>query len=71
MLCTYHHPQFPPEVSSVQIWLYKDVKNASNLRTKIVHASTAVGEQGDAEREAVNFAFIDARLVRRTAVLAS
>ncbi|KAI0250507.1 CGI-121-domain-containing protein [Lactifluus subvellereus] len=57
---TFAYPHFS---STVQVALFKHVTNAANLRARIVRASTLEGREGDAEREAVNFAFIDARLV--------
>jgi EKC/KEOPS complex subunit CGI121/TPRKB len=39
------------------------VENASSLRQRIIKAATMQGRKGEIEREAVNFAFIDARLV--------
>jgi EKC/KEOPS complex subunit CGI121/TPRKB len=47
----------------VHIALYTGVSNAATLRQRIINAASATGPEGDAEREAVNFAFIDARLV--------
>jgi len=57
-------PHFDPKHSQVHIALFRDVTNAASLKSRIVAAATAKGEHGDKEREAVNFAFIDARLVR-------
>jgi hypothetical protein len=59
---TFVYPHFS---SIVQIALFKHVTNAANLRARIVRASTLEGREGDVEREAVNFSFVDARLVRR------
>jgi hypothetical protein len=42
---------------------YINVSNAHLLKKRIINASTAQGTEGDQEREAVSFAFIDARLV--------
>ncbi|KAI9466554.1 CGI-121-domain-containing protein [Lactarius psammicola] len=53
-----------PHFSSIaHIALFNRVTNAVELRTRIVRASNLEGDEGDAEREAVNFAFVDARLV--------
>ncbi|KAL1747756.1 kinase binding protein CGI-121-domain-containing protein [Schizophyllum fasciatum] len=49
----------PPELSVCHTALYTGVKNAGAIRARIVAAATA----GDAERAAVDFAFVDARLV--------
>ncbi len=55
-----------PHFSSIaHVALFDYVTNAAELRARIVRASILEGDEGDAEREAVNFAFIDARLVRR------
>jgi EKC/KEOPS complex subunit CGI121/TPRKB len=55
--------RFPHFDASIYIALFNNVENASSLRTRLVTASTMTGEEGEAERAAVNFAFIDARLV--------
>jgi EKC/KEOPS complex subunit CGI121/TPRKB len=57
---------YPHFGSTVHVALFKHVTNAARLRARIVRASTLEGTEGDVEREAVNFAFVDARLVRRT-----
>jgi EKC/KEOPS complex subunit CGI121/TPRKB len=49
--------------SAVHVALFVNVTNAAKLRSRIIRASTLQGAQGEAEREAVNFAFVDARLV--------
>jgi EKC/KEOPS complex subunit CGI121/TPRKB len=56
----YHYPHFG---ASIYVALFNNVQNASSLRARLVVASTMTGEEGEAERAAVNFAFIDARLV--------
>jgi EKC/KEOPS complex subunit CGI121/TPRKB len=43
--------------------LYTSVKNAGALKKRIISASLADGPEGEAERDAVDFAFIDASLV--------
>jgi EKC/KEOPS complex subunit CGI121/TPRKB len=62
----FSFPQFPAPSSLVHAALYTQVTNATALRKRIIDASTAQGPQGDQEREAVNFSFINARLVRRS-----
>ena len=61
---SFRYPHFPDDCSAVHVALFTDVKNSAEIRTRIVRASQLEGLDGDAEREAVNFAFIDARLVR-------
>ncbi|KAF8189715.1 kinase binding protein CGI-121-domain-containing protein [Pholiota molesta] len=58
-----HYPQFDAQHSQVSIALFRNVTNAGAAKARIIAAATAEGEAGDAEREAVNFAFIDARLI--------
>ncbi|KAF9563355.1 CGI-121-domain-containing protein [Agrocybe pediades] len=58
-----HYPQFDPEHSHVHVALLRGVTNAAALKSRIIAASTTEGEFGEKEREAVNFAFIDARLI--------
>lgn len=60
---------FPHLGASVHAALFHDVKNAALLRARLISASTMTGDEGMKEREAVNFAFIDARLVRYTSDL--
>ncbi|KAI0314734.1 CGI-121-domain-containing protein [Amylostereum chailletii] len=58
---TYDH--FPASLSTAHVALFVGVSNAKALRARIVAAATREGPEGDAERQAVNFAFVDARLV--------
>lgn len=63
---SYHYSQFPPESSTVYIALFTGVQNAAQLRSRLIQAATMVGSEGEVEREAVNFSFIEARLVMNT-----
>jgi hypothetical protein len=56
---------YPHFSSTAHVALFNCVTNAAQLRARIVRASSLEGDEGDAEREAVNFAFVDARLVGR------
>lgn len=58
---TYYYSQFNHAV--VRVALFDDVTNATAIRSRIVQAARNLGVDGNTEREAVNFAFIDARLV--------
>lgn len=49
--------------ANVHVALFTSVANSKDIRERIIKASTAEGAQGDAEREAVNFAFVNANLV--------
>ncbi|EJD35969.1 CGI-121-domain-containing protein [Auricularia subglabra TFB-10046 SS5] len=55
--------QYPAFSAVVHLALFERVQNAKALRARLISASTMPGAEGDAEREAVNFAFIDASLV--------
>lgn len=57
-------PQFESRNSQVSVALFRHVANSGSLKSRIISASTTEGDLGEAEREAVKFAFIDARLVR-------
>ncbi|KAG2125892.1 kinase binding protein CGI-121-domain-containing protein [Suillus cothurnatus] len=58
---TYYYSQFNNAV--VHVALFDDVTNAAAIRSRIVRAARNLSVDGDTEREAVNFAFIDARLI--------
>ena len=62
LLEVYRYPQFIR--SAVFAAKFTNVKNAGAIRARIVKAATMEGPEGDEERDAVNFAFINARLVR-------
>ena len=57
---SFSFPQFP---AKVHVALYTNVGNAIALRKRIISAAAAQGEDGEREREALNFAFISARPV--------
>ncbi|OBZ66541.1 hypothetical protein A0H81_13430 [Grifola frondosa] len=63
---TFSYLHLPTQVSSVSIALFTKVSNAAQLKTRLVQVSLLQGAEGDIEREAVNFAFIDARLTCRS-----
>ncbi|KAG1888739.1 CGI-121-domain-containing protein [Suillus subluteus] len=58
---TYYYSQFNHAV--VHVALFDDVTNAAAIRSRIVQAARNLSVDGNTEREAVNFAFIDARLI--------
>ena len=65
MMETFTNPHFPKNLSVAHVALYAPVNNAKELRSRIIQAATLEGDEGEQERQAVNFAFIDARLVSR------
>ena len=62
---SFHYPHLPSDFSTVHVALYTKVSNSAEIRSRIVRAAQLDGPDGEAERKAVNFAFIDARLVRK------
>ncbi len=60
---TYFYPHFPSELSTAYVALFTGVSNTSELRLRLINAAFMTGEEGELEREVVNFAFIDARKV--------
>lgn len=60
---TFRYDHFPLDVSCVHVGLFTNVTNAAQLRARLIQASLIQGEAGDVEREAVNFAFVEARLI--------
>ncbi|TFK45467.1 CGI-121-domain-containing protein [Heliocybe sulcata] len=68
------YPHLPAELSRAYIALYTSVTNAGALRKRIINAASMQGREGEDEREAVNYAFVDPRLITsplhvKTAVL--
>ncbi|KAI0753593.1 CGI-121-domain-containing protein [Irpex lacteus] len=59
----YRYHQFPPHLRTVHIALFSNVQNAAELRNRLVQAASMTGPEGERERKAVNFAFVDARLI--------
>ncbi|KZT13190.1 CGI-121-domain-containing protein, partial [Laetiporus sulphureus 93-53] len=60
---TFRYAYFPADVCTVHVALFADVANAAAVRARIIRASITEGQEGEHEREAVNFAFVDARLI--------
>ncbi|PFH44883.1 hypothetical protein AMATHDRAFT_44276 [Amanita thiersii Skay4041] len=61
-----HFPSYPPSFSIAHVALYTSLApgSAASLRQRIITASTLPqDEAGNAEREAVNFAFINPHLI--------
>ncbi len=65
----FYFPHLAPGRATTHIALFKDVNGAAALRKRIIAAATIEGEAGEREREEVNFAFVDARLVSFSALL--
>jgi len=63
LMDSLHFPHFQVDHPYAYLALFRNVSNSEKLKKRIVSASVTEGELGDQEREAVNFAFIDARLI--------
>ena len=64
-----HFLHFQADRSYAHIALFRNVSNSEKLKNRIVSASLSEGELGDKEREALNFAFINARLVSHNTMI--
>lgn len=62
---TYTLPFFPPNIGTVHVAYFEDVTNAAAIRKRLVEAARMEGAEGDAARQAVDFAFVDAEMVSR------
>ncbi|KAI0719219.1 CGI-121-domain-containing protein [Fomitopsis betulina] len=60
---SFHYAHLPDHLAHVHLALFHNVANAPHIRQRIVRASQLATPEGDQEREALNFAFIDARLI--------
>jgi len=55
--------EYPNLSAVVHVALFDNVRDAKTLRSRLVAAASLPGADGEAEREAVNFAFVEASLV--------
>jgi hypothetical protein len=60
---SYHLSQFPVDHSSVHLAFFKNVTNSADLRKRLVAAATMEGEEGDRERDLLDYAFVEANMV--------
>jgi EKC/KEOPS complex subunit CGI121/TPRKB len=65
MIYEINYPNFKQPHSKAFIALCRNVFNAAELKSRIISASITEGEAGQKEREAMNFAFVNARLVSK------
>ncbi len=61
---TFQVEGFPADSATVHVAFFRLVENSGALRTRLISAASASGPESDAERDALDFAFIDADLVR-------
>jgi EKC/KEOPS complex subunit CGI121/TPRKB len=64
----FYFPHLAPDRATTHVALFRNVTNSAALRKRVINASTMAGGTGDFEREQVNFAFIDARLVSSSGI---
>jgi len=60
---SYNLPHFPVEHSSIHLAFFKNVTNSADLRKRLVAAASMEGPEGDAERDVLDYAFIEANMV--------
>ena len=61
---TYTLSHFPEPYSTIHIALFHTVTNARTIRNRLITASTAPGPEGELSRSQLDYAFLDASLVR-------
>ncbi|KAF7300261.1 hypothetical protein MKEN_01350200 [Mycena kentingensis (nom. inval.)] len=66
---SYKLAHLPSHLSHIHAALYVDVSDAAALKRRLIAAAAAEGDEGEQERAALNFAFIDARLITSLALL--
>ncbi|KAG7529522.1 hypothetical protein FFLO_05590 [Filobasidium floriforme] len=60
---SYHLSHFPVDHSSVHLAFFKNVTNSADLRKRLVAAATMEGEEGDRERDLLDYAFVEANMI--------
>jgi EKC/KEOPS complex subunit CGI121/TPRKB len=61
---SYTLSQFPAPYSTVHLALFRNLRNASTIRTRLVEAATMPGPEGEEARKRVEFGFVEAAHVR-------
>ncbi len=61
---SYHLEGFPEEGSAVHMAFFCHVTNAADLRQRLIQVAAQTGTDAEAERDMLDYAFIDADLVR-------
>ncbi|KAL7424680.1 hypothetical protein Q5752_000364 [Cryptotrichosporon argae] len=60
---TYRLSHFPAPISTLHIALFENVRNAPEIRRRLVTAATTEGAEGDRLRAEVDFGFVEADLL--------
>ena len=61
---SYTLSQFPAPYSTVHLALFRNLRNASSIRTRLIEAAKMGGPEGEEARKKVEFGFVDAAYVR-------
>jgi EKC/KEOPS complex subunit CGI121/TPRKB len=61
---TYTLDHFPSSVQAVHVAVFHNLRNAPEIRKRLIAAATAQGPEGDLAREEVDFGFIEGNMVR-------
>ena len=61
---TLPSPAYPEDIREIALGLWTDLPSAQDLRARLIAASTMPGDEGDRERAALDFAFLEGRAVR-------
>lgn len=56
---------FPSELQEITLALWTGLTDAAGLRQRLIAASTMQGDQGEAERKRLDYAFLDSKMVSR------
>lgn len=59
-------PAYPAELAEISFALFVNMEGSAALRQRLIKASTMEGDEGITERQRVDFAFLDAKMVRLT-----
>lgn len=60
---TYTLDHFSPAAQTVHIAVFHNLRNAPEIRKRLIAAATATGPEGDLAREQVDFGFIEGNMV--------
>jgi EKC/KEOPS complex subunit CGI121/TPRKB len=60
---SYTFAQYPSPWTTVHLALFQNIRNAAEIRQKLIAAATMPGEEGERARKEVEFGFIDASMV--------
>ncbi|KAK9897420.1 CGI-121-domain-containing protein [Cystobasidium minutum MCA 4210] len=56
-------PAYPAELAEISFALFVNMEGSAALRQRLIKASTMEGDEGITERQRVDFAFLDAKMI--------